>query len=58
MTGFRSIIGTGLCNYSLLAFTTSDPLWVRYTSLQTLHEVFIIWMLAAVFVGIINWIFD
>lgn len=58
MTGFRSIIGTGLCIYSLLAFTKSDTLWVRYTSLQTLHEVFIIWMLAAVFVGVINWIFD
>ncbi|MFD1195224.1 hypothetical protein ACFQ3C_11125 [Seohaeicola saemankumensis] len=58
MLGFRSITGTGACVYTLMAFTKSDPLWVRYTSLQTLHEVFIIWMLAAVFVGVINWIFQ
>ncbi len=58
MLGFRSITGTGLGTYTLLAFTKSDPLWIRYASAQTLHEVFIVWMLAAAFVGVINWIFD
>lgn len=58
MLGFRSIAGTGFCVYALLAFTKSDPLWVRYAALETLYEVFIVWMVAAVFVGVINWIFD
>lgn len=58
MIGLRSITGTGLCVYALLAFTKSDPLWVRYANLQILHEVFIVWMLADAFVGVINWIFD
>lgn len=58
MLGFRSITGTGISVYALIAFTKSDALWIRYSTLQTLHEVFIVWMVAAVFVGVINWIFS
>lgn len=58
MVGLRSIAGTGVGSYTLLAFTESDPLWIRYATLQTLHEVFVVWILAALFVGIVGWIFQ
>ena len=58
MVGLRSIAGTGVGSYTLLALTESDPLWLRYATLQTLHEVFVVWILAALFVGIVGWIFQ
>lgn len=58
MVGLRSILGTGVGSYALLAVTESDPLWIRHATLHTLHEVFIVWILAAVFVGVVSWIFQ
>lgn len=40
MVGLRSILGTGVGSYTLLAVTESDPLWIRHATLHTLHEVF------------------
>ena len=58
MLGFRSIAGTGIGVYATIAFTVSDSLWITRASMDTLHQTFIVWMLAAAFVGVINWIFD
>lgn len=58
MLGLRGIAGTGLFTYVLIAFTRSDPMWIRHATAQALNEVFIVWMLAAVFVGALNWILE
>ena len=58
MLGIRSIAGTGLVIYALIAFTASDSLWIARASGEMLHQVFVVWLMAAAFVGAINWIFD
>lgn len=58
MLGFRSIAGTGLAIYAMMALTLADALWITRATPEALHQVFVIWMIAAAFVGVINWIFE